>query len=257
MDLNGKVALVTGGGIRVGRALVLALAQAGCNVLIHYGRSAAAAAEVKTEAESLGVRAVTYSANLADPAEVVTIIPKTIDTFGHLDILVNSASLFRTDDLFSQTDVALWDTMFAINLRAPFLLSQGFARQIPRDGQGKIININDARIPHVNTDNFAYRLTKRGLWDLTEMLALELAPRITVNAVALGQILEPPDAPDPQQFMEHYAQRNIPLKIPGNPKVVTDAVLFLLAQNFLTGTTVRLDGGEYICAWPRLEPPDQ
>lgn len=246
MDLKGKVALVTGGGVRVGRALVLALAEAGCDVFIHYGKSADAAAEVKAKAESLGVRSITYSANLADPVATDTVIPKAVEAFGKVDILINSASIFQEEDKFYQTDVALWDKMFAINLRAPFQLSQAFAKQIPTNGKGRIININDARIPHPNTDNFSYRLTKRGLWDMTEMMALELAPRITVNAVALGQILEPPDAPDPQKFMEDYAMKNIPLKIPGNTKVVTDSVLFLLAQDFITGSTITLDGGEYI-----------
>lgn len=246
MDLKGKVALVTGGGVRVGRALVLALAKAGCDVFIHYGKSAGAAAEVKAKAESLGVRAITYSANLADPLATDTVIHKAVEAFGKVDILINSASIFIPEDKFNQTDVALWDKMFAINLRAPFQLSQAFGKQIPPDGKGGIININDARIPHPNTDNFAYRLTKRSLWDMTEMMALELAPRITVNALALGQILEPPDDPDPEKFMAEYANRRIPLKIPGNPKVVTDSVLFLLQQDFLTGSTITLDGGEYI-----------
>lgn len=246
MDLNGKVALVTGGGIRVGRALAIALAKAGCDVFIHYGNSADAAAEVKAEVESWGRRGITYSANLADPVATDTVIPKAVEAFGQVDILVNSASIFPEEDQFNQIDVALWDKIFAINLRAPFQLSQAFAKQVPPEGKGKIININDARIPHPNTDHFAYRLTKRGLWDMTEMMALELAPRITVNAVALGQILEPPDAADPEKFMQEYANRRIPLKIPGNPKVVTDSVLFLLEQDFLTGSTITLDGGEYI-----------
>ena len=246
MDLSGKVALVTGGGIRVGRALVIALAKAGCDVFIHYGNSAAAAAEVKAEVESLGMRAITYSADLADPAATDTVIPKAVEIFGKVDILINSASVFPEEDSFNEIDVALWDRIFAINLRAIFQLSQGFVKQVPPEGKGKIININDARIPHPKPEHFAYRLTKRGLWDMTEMLALELAPRITVNAVALGQILEPPDDPDPQKFMEDYANENIPLKIPGNTKIVTDGVLFLLQQDFITGSTIRLDGGEYI-----------
>ncbi len=246
MDLTGKVALITGGGIRVGRALVLALAQAGCDVFIHYGRSAASAAAVKAKAESFGVRAVTYSANLAHAAATETIVPAAVEAFGRVDILINSASIFPESDRFRQLDVNLWDEIFAINLRAIFQLSQGFAQQIPADRCGKIININDARIPRPKPNNFAYRLTKRALWDMTEMLALELAPRITVNGLALGQILEPPDAPDPQKFMEEFAQQHIPLKIPGNTQVVTDSALFLLQQDFLTGATLRLDGGEYI-----------
>ncbi len=246
MDLNGKVALVTGGGIRVGRALVVALAKAGCDVFIHYGQSAPGAAQAKAEAESLGVRAIAYGADLADPVATDSLIPKALEALGKVDILINSASIFPDEDRFSKTDVALWDRIFAINLRAPFQLAQAFAQQIPPDGRGKIININDARIPRPNTDHFAYRLTKRGLWDMTEIMALELAPRITVNALALGQILEPPGEPDPEAFLKDFAEHYIPLKFCGNPQVVTDSALFLLKQDFLTGSTITLDGGENI-----------
>ena len=245
MELTAKIALVTGGGVRVGRALVLALAEAGCSIFLHYGNSQEAALEVQTEVEALGGNVFLYQANLADATATATIIPKAVSVFGQVDILINSASIFLHEDRLLQTDVELWDKIFAINLRAPFQLSQAFAQQIG-DRQGKIININDARIPHPLPDHFAYRLTKRGLWDMTEIMALELAPQITVNSLALGQILEAPGVPDPQQYLQDYADRRIPLKMPGNTKVVTDEALYLLEQDFLTGTTITLDGGEYL-----------
>lgn len=245
MELTAKIALVTGGGVRVGRALVMALAEAGCHIFLHYGNSQEAALEVQAEVEALGGNVFLYQANLADATTTATIIPKAVSVFGQVDILINSASIFPHEDRLLKTDVALWDQIFAINLRAPFQLSQAFAQQIG-DRQGKIININDARIPHPLPDHFAYRLTKRGLWDMTEMMALELAPQITVNSLALGQILEAPGVPDPQQYLQDYADRRIPLKMPGNTKVVTDAALYLLEQDFLTGTTITLDGGEYL-----------
>lgn len=246
MELTGKTALVTGGGVRVGRALVMALAQAGCDVFIHYGNSAAGALEVKAEVEALGKKAFVYSADLANAEVTKNIIPKAQEVFGQVDILINSASVFPLEDKFFQVDLELWEWIFAVNLRAPFQLSQAFAQQIDKGSQGKIININDARIPRPRPDHFVYRLTKRGLWDMTEILAQELAPHITVNGLALGQILEAPEAPDPEKFMRDYAERRIPLKITGNPKVVTDAVLYLLAQDFLSGTTIQLDGAEYL-----------
>lgn len=245
MELTAKIALVTGGGVRVGRALVLALAEAGCSIFLHYGNSQDAALEVQAEVEALGGSIFLYQANLADATATATIIPKAVSVFGQVDILINSASIFLHEDRLLQTEVELWDKIFAINLRAPFQLSQAFAQQIG-DRQGKIININDARIPHPLPDHFAYRLTKRGLWDMTEIMALELAPQITVNSLALGQILEAPGVPDPQQYLQDYADRRIPLKMPGNTKVVTDAALYLLEQDFLTGTTITLDGGEYL-----------
>lgn len=245
MELTAKIALVTGGGVRVGRALVLALAEAGCSIFLHYGNSQKAALEVQAEVEALGGNIFLYQADLSDAIATATIIPKAVSVFGQVDILINSASIFLHEDRLLQTDVELWDKIFAINLRAPFQLSQAFAQQIG-DRQGKIININDARIPHPLPDHFAYRLTKRGLWDMTEIMALELAPQITVNSLALGQILEAPGVPDPQQYLQDYADRRIPLKMPGNTKVVTDAALYLLEQDFLTGTTITLDGGEYL-----------
>jgi glucose 1-dehydrogenase len=246
MELTGKTALVTGGGIRVGRALVMALAEAGCNVFIHYGNSQTGALEVQQEVEALGRKAFTYSADLSDAQATQGIIPKAQEVFGQVDILINSASVFPLEDKFFQVDLDLWEWIFAVNLRAPFQLSQAFAQQVSGDRQGKIININDARIPRPRPDHFVYRLTKRGLWDMTEILALELAPNITVNGLALGQILEAPEAPDPEEFMRDYAERRIPLKMTGNPKVVTDAALYLLQQDFLSGTTIRLDGAEYL-----------
>ncbi|MEB3160261.1 MAG: SDR family NAD(P)-dependent oxidoreductase [Synechocystis sp.] len=246
MDLTGKTALVTGGGVRVGRALAIALAKAGCNIFIHYGSSQDGAAETQTEVEALGRKAYIYAADLADSDATATVIPEAQTIFGQVDILINSASIFPHEDKFLQTDVALWDQIFAVNLRSPFQLSQAFAKQLPETAPGKIININDARIPRPRPDHFAYRLTKRGLWDMTEILALELAPNITVNGLALGQILEAHNTPDPKKYMQDYADRRIPLKIPGNPQVVTDAALYLLQQDFLTGTTIHLDGGEYL-----------
>lgn len=246
MELTGKTALVTGGGVRVGRALVMALAQAGCDVFIHYGNSKTEALAVKAEVEALGRKAFVYSADLSNAEATKNIIPKAQEVFGQVDILINSASVFPLEDKFFQVDLELWDWIFAVNLRAPFQLSQAFAQQLGKGHQGKIININDARIPRPRPDHFVYRLTKRGLWDMTEMLAQELAPNITVNGLALGQILEAPEAPDPEKFMRDYAERRIPLKVTGNPKVVTDAVLYLLAQDFLSGTTIQLDGAEYL-----------
>ncbi|MDJ1181657.1 SDR family oxidoreductase [Roseofilum casamattae] len=247
MDLNQKVALVTGGGVRLGRALVLALAKAGCDVFIHYGQSKDAANEVKQIAESFGVRAVTYSADLADATATDTIIPQAIESLGKVDILINSASIFLPEqDSFLKTNIDLWNRFFNINLRAQFQLSQAFAHYLLPEGKGKIINLNDSRITYPQTDNFTYRLTKRGLWEMTEIMALELAPNITVNALALGTILEPPGTPNPDKFLQEFARENIPLQIPASLKVVTDSALFLLQHDFLTGTTLTVDGGQYI-----------
>jgi glucose 1-dehydrogenase len=234
MELQGKVAVVTGGAIRVGRALILALAQAGCHVFIHYGSSASPAEQTRANVQKLGVEAGIHSANLLDVTETQNIIPAAVERFGQVDILINSAAI----------DVTLWDQLLAINLRAPFLLSRAFAAQVPERSQGKIVNILDARVRRPAPDHFVYRLTKGALWSMTEMLALELAPRITVNAVALGAILPPPGAD--ATYLGRLAQEKVPLKRPGSAEIVAENVLHLLRQDFLTGVIVPIDGGQFL-----------
>ena len=244
MELEGKVALITGGAVRVGRALTLALAEAGCNVFIHYGRSVAPAQQTQADARAFGVEAHIYGANLTDAAATQGILPVAVDRYGQVDVLINSAAIFPEEDTFTTTDLPLWDKLFAVNLRAPFLLSQAFAAQVPPDGQGKIINVLDARLRRPAPDHFVYRLTKGGVWSMTEMLARELAPRITVNAVALGAILPPPGAD--VAYLENLAQTQVPLKQPGSPLMVAENVLHLLRQDFLTGVVIPIDAGQFL-----------
>ena len=244
MELTGKVALVTGGAVRIGRALSLALAAAGCDLFIHYGRSAAPAQQTQADAQALGVRAYIHSADLADAAAVASIMPAAAARLGRVDILVNSAAIFPESDSFETTDLDLWERLFNVNLRAPFLLSRAFAVQIPEDGQGRIINVIDARVRRPASDHFVYRFTKGSLWQMTEMLAHELAPRITANGVALGAILPPPGAD--QRYLEDLAQTRVPLRRAGSAAIVADNVLHLLRQDFLTGVVIPIDGGEFL-----------
>ncbi len=244
MNLRGKVAVVTGGAIRVGRALSLALAAEGCHVFIHYGRSVEAAIETKEAVEERGVQSVIYSANLAKAGSAQQVMETAVSTFGHVDILINNAAIFPEEDTFLQTDIALWDQIMNINLRAPFLLSQAFAAQLPPDTPGKIINILDARLRYPKTDHFVYRFAKGSLWQMTEMLALELAPWVTVNGVALGAILPPPGKDI--SYLENIAQKRIPLERAGSAEIVAENVLHLLQQDFLTGVVIPIDGGEFL-----------
>jgi glucose 1-dehydrogenase len=244
MNLQGKNALVTGGAVRVGRALALALAEAGCQVFVHYGRSAGPAIQTKADIEAIGGRAHIYSANLADAEETEHLIPTAVSRIGPIDILINSAAVFTDQDSFSGTDLTLWDKLLNVNLRAPFLLSRAFAAQLPDGRSGKIINILDARLRKPGTDHFVYRFTKGSLWQMTEMLALELAPQITVNAVALGAILPPPG--QDTGFLRNLAAQRIPLKRAGSAEIVAENVLHLLRQDFLTGVILPVDGGEFL-----------
>lgn len=244
MELKGKTAVVTGGAVRLGRALLLALAAAGCQVFIHYGRSAGPAIQTREEAEAYGVKAASYSANLAEMEAPKRMMETAVATLGPVDILINSAAIFPEADSFSHTDPALWDQLMNVNLRAPFLLSQAFAAQLSAEQPGKIINILDARVRRPATDHFVYRLAKGGLWQMTEMLALELAPQVTVNGVALGAILPPPG--EGAAYLDKIARERVPLRRAGSAEIVAENVCHLLRQDFLTGVIVPIDGGEFL-----------
>lgn len=243
VELAGKVALVTGGAVRIGRALSLALAGAGCHLFIHYGRSTGPAEETAAAAEALGVTAHTYSADLREPEQTDGIMPAAVAAFGHVDILINNAAIFEPGGLAEAT-LGQWEQQMGINLRAPFFLSQAFARQLPAGAEGQIVNIADARVLHPGADHLVYRLTKSALVSLTQALALELAPRIRVNAVALGAILPPPG--EDEAYLQALAQRRVPLRRAGNPEMVAVNVLHLLRQPFLTGVILPIDGGEFL-----------
>ncbi len=242
MELQGKVALITGGATRLGRAIILALARGGCHVFIHYRRSTRSAQQTQAEARALDVEAHLHAADLSDEKATRAIVPAARKVFRKIDFLINNAAIFPETDSFMGTDQALWESLFAINLRAPFLLSRAFAAQVPEDGQGKIINMTDSRVRRSAPEHFVYRLTKGGLWQMTEMMALELAPRISVNAVALGAILPPPGRGI--GYLKKIAKTNVPLKRHGSAEIVAENVIHLLQQDFLTGVVLPIDGGE-------------
>lgn len=241
MNLKGKTAIVTGGARRLGRVFALALAERGAHLVIHYDHSAGYAEATRSGIEALGAEAVIVQADFSQPTQAPRVIDAAMDAFGRVDILINSAAIFEAGD-FATTDEANWDRHFNINLKAPFLLSQAFAAQIPEDGAGKIVNVADWRGLRPGTDHVAYTLTKSALLTLTKIMAQALAPRITVNALALGAILPPPGAG--QAYMDQLAQK-IPLRRTGAPADAVAAMLLLLeGSDFITGATIVIDGGE-------------
>lgn len=245
MKLAGKRAIVTGGGVRLGRAIVLALAQAGCDVLLHYGQSARSAQETAEEARAWGVEVVTLSADLAEPDAPQVIMARGVSAWGHVDILVNNAAVFwEEEDQFGQIEASLWDKVMAINARAPFLLTQAFAQQLPAQTHGRVVNINDGRVPHPAPDMPLYRLAKRALWDMTPILAQQLAPFITVNTIALGAML--PLAGKSATKFEAWARENVLLQRTGSAEMVGENVVHLLQQEFMTGAVLTIDGGEFL-----------
>jgi glucose 1-dehydrogenase len=241
MELRGKTALVTGGAVRLGKAICLALAEAGVSLAIHYHSSRQPAEEVLGQAAAFGVKAALFQADLSDPNTADGLVADAGDEFGSLDILVNNAGLYGKGRGMATT-LPLIEEQFSVNLFSPLLLTRAFAAQVPEDGQGKVINIADAKVLQVGYDHFAYRLTKGAIIQMTRMFALELAPRITVNAIAPGVMM--PLAGFEDQDMSARAERLIPLKRIGAPELIAQNVLHLLEQDFMTGVILPVDGGE-------------
>jgi pteridine reductase len=243
MEISGKVALVTGSARRVGRAIALDLAGLGCDVAVHYRRSRAEAAEVADEIRRLGRRAFPVGGDLADPAAPAAVVRDVAGELGRLDILVNNASDFSSVNLDGWTD-RHWEEMFRVNLFAPAMLAQATVPLMRRGGGGRIINLTDILAERPIKHFAAYCASKAALVNLTRSLARELAPEITVNAIAPG-IAVFPDHYD-QNLREKLTQR-VPLMRPGSPEEIAATVRFLVAAgDYITGQVVTVDGGRSI-----------
>jgi len=239
--LSGRVAIVTGAAVRLGRAVALTLAERGVHVVVHYGRSAEAAAKTCQEIHEHGSEAIAVQADLLDPVGASQrIVQAALDEFGRADILINSAAIFEAGSL-AETDDDLWDRHFAINLKSPAFLCREFMRRLGADQNGHIVNIADWRATRPGSGHLAYTLTKSGIVTLTKSLARELAPGVQVNAIAPGAILPPPGADDDTLSK---LSRNIPLRRTGSVGEVTQALVFLLASDFITGEVIHVSGGE-------------
>ncbi len=244
MDLKNKVVLITGAAKRVGKALALALAKQGCYEVIHYGRSVEAAQQTVAEIKAVGVEAWSISADLNNEAVLGTLVPFALEQAGRLDILINSASIFLPEDFLSAGS-ATWDRSMMVNLKAPFLLSQAFARALPEGRPGKIINLLDAVAMRPQNHHFSYTISKVGLEGLTKAMAYALAERnIQVNGIALGAIL--PNVNDDPTLFERLAER-IPVRRTGSPQDVVKAMLYLVQSgDYITGEIIRVDGGKHL-----------
>jgi pteridine reductase len=234
-----KAALITGSAIRIGQAIARSLAQTGHDIALHYNSSKDQAKKLAHQLNQLPITCKLFQADLADQNQLQNLISQTKNAFPHLDLLINSASIFEKANL-TQTQTDLFDRHFAINLKAPIILSRDFARSV---NKGHIINILDQRIAHNRPDYFAYTLTKKSLADFTRMAAVELGPNIRVNAIAPGFILPPTD---PAAFDTQRILENIPLKKQGSTDTITRSVKFLLENDYLTGQILFADGGEHL-----------
>jgi NAD(P)-dependent dehydrogenase (short-subunit alcohol dehydrogenase family) len=242
MKLRGRTALVTGAARRIGRAIARRLAESGCNLAIHYGKSAAEAAETTQLCRDAGVRAQSYAADLADTATARWLVERVTADFSRLDVIINNASVFERMTLES-FDVTDWERALRINLTAPLALAHAAASELRRRG-GRIVNLCDAATSRPWPDHLAYMVSKGALETLTRALARGLAPEVNVVGVSPGVAEWPPDY---DEATRARLTARIPLNRAGSPEDVAAAVHFLLAEgDYVTGTILAVDGGRQV-----------
>jgi len=234
--------LITGAGKRIGRQLALDLADAGHDIAVHFSASRDAAEEVASEIRKKGCRAALVQGDLADDDIAERLIADATRQLGLINCLINNASIFEEDEV-GDISLVSWQRHMDINLRAPVMLAQAFARALPETELGNIINIVDQRVWRLNPRFFSYTMSKSGLWTATRTLAQALAPRIRVNAIGPGPAL-PSARMDKAEFAK---QESLTLLGRGtSPKEISEAAKFILSQPAITGQMIALDGGQHL-----------
>jgi len=247
-----RAALVTGGAQRIGRAIALALADAGFDVAVHCHTSRDAGAETCAAIRGKGRRAALLAGDLGNEATTAGLLPQASGKLGPIGVLVNNASRFERDEWHDATR-ASWDAHLEPNLRAPFLLMQAFARLLPDTAEGAVINMLDERVWSLTPHFVSYTVSKAGLWALTQSMALALAPRIRVNGIGPG-----PSLPNARQTREQFLQQaaSVPLRRGAAPDEIARGVIAILALPAMTGQMLALDGGQHLqWAAGRSAPP--
>ncbi len=234
-----RTALITGAAKRVGREISLHLAEQGWDLALHYNTSEKAANKLITELQKNYPEQefVLFQSNMQNPFAVESLVPEVLRVFGQLDLLVNNASVFEGASIF-ETHFDLLDRLMMINYRAPFLLIRDFARHI---GKGLVINLVDTRITNSKSDYAAYSLSKKALWELTKMAALEFAPYIRVNAIAPGATLPPEDKDESYLWL---LAKKTPMQKPSGIEPILKSLDYIVENDHLTGQLLFCDGGE-------------
>ncbi len=240
MKIEGKTALITGGAHRVGKAITMTLARAGANVVVNYYSSSAAAQETVREVGALGVGGLAVQADVGDLEQARALVAAATDHFGAVDILINSASIWQKTPL-PMGDFSDWRRVLSVLLDGTMYLADAIAPQMQERGEGAVVNIVDLSAWKPFPGYIAHSVGKSGLLALTRQLALELAPAVSVNAVAPGPVLPPPEYTEAQ--IARVAERTLKDRW-GSPQDVADAVSFLVKANYITGEVIVVDGGE-------------
>lgn len=244
MNLSGKVALITGGGRRVGRATALALAKAGCDVAITYRRSEDEAQQLAAAVAEHGRQAWTFQADFSDPGAADVLRQELLAEAGRLDVLVHNASVFEPTP-WGEVKATSWQRQMMVNALSPVLLTQAFRRELAADEGGRVIHFIDIHVMGRPRKGYAaYNASKAALAEMTASLAVEMAPQVTVNAIAPGVVAwaEGMSEADRQAYLER-----VPLERAGTPEDAAKAVVYLARDaDYVTGQTIRVDGGRWL-----------
>ena len=243
MDLKNRVVLVTGGAIRVGRAIALAAAERGAWVVITYRSSADEARQTADELRALSGRSLSVRCDQADLTQVRSAIDAVLQEFGQVDVLVNSAAIFPRTPIDTVTEEE-WDTVIDVNLRGPFFFARYLGPQMQAQGAGKILNLADIAAERPWPNYLPYSITKAGIVAMTRGLARALAPQVQVNAIAPGVVMWPDEYDDAAK--ERVLSR-VPLQRAGSPADIARAAMFLLTDaDYVTGVVLPVDGGRTV-----------
>ena len=237
-----SAALVTGAAVRIGRAIALSLAADGWKIGVHYRSSEADAERLAAKIRERGGEAVLLRADLSRDEDLAKLMSDCADQLGPTTLLVNNAAIFEPDDL-ATLDFAGWEAEFAVNLRAPVFLAQAFAKALPPEKTGSIVNLVDQCVRRPGTSFFSYTLAKSALWTATSMLANALAPQIRVNAIGPGPVL-PSRWQSEEEFRAEF--QATPLGRGATPEEICAAIRFLIETPSITGQTILLDGGQHL-----------
>ena len=242
MQLEGKIALITGAGHRLGKTIALALADQGCDLMIHFNQAQDAAAETAEQARAAGVRATLVQADLSLTEGVQKTFRAIDSAYGGIDLLVNSAAILERRDLL-EIDEEDWRKSVGLNLKGAFFVLQEAARRMRSSDGGSIVNISDTAAHRPWKEFPLHSISKAGLEMVTQVAAVALAPEIRVNAVIPGPTLKPDWLPD-ERWDEVTGK--IPLKQTVPSQNVAEAVVFLMTNNYITGHSLRVDGGDLL-----------
>lgn len=242
MKLDGKIALITGAAHRLGKSIALALADQGCDLMIHFNKAQEAAAETAEQAQSVGIRAVIVQADLSQTEGVQEVYRAIDSAYGRIDLLANSAATLERRDIL-EVDEEDWRRAIGLNLKGAFFVLQEAARRMRGAGGGAVVNISDTAGHRPWKEFPLHSISKAGLEMLTQVAAFALAPDIRVNAVIPGPTLKPPSMAD-ERWKEVTGRLPLGQAVPSHN--VAQAVVFLMTNEYITGHSLRVDGGDLL-----------